>query len=388
MRRLLIAICTLATAAGSLLAVSPAPAGAAVPSTLDVVGHGYGHGRGMGQWGAYGYALQGWSYQQILGHYYGGTTPAGVSQSTVIPVHLVELDGYSAVTVVDAAGRHSVTAGSPAFTPAGGVAWVEGSWSGGSLWRPFLGQIQVLSNDTTINLVPIEDYVQGVVPAESPASWGVNGEASLEAQAVAARSYALAYLGGSSSICDNTWCQMYVGDPNPLQGPDGLHAAYGSYVSYSNEAEIYTAGQILECGSDTACGAPTQVARTEFSSSTGGYTAGGAFPAVVDAGDSVSPYHTWTATIPTSRIQALFPSVGTLQSVTVTQRNGLGDLGGRVLQVVLQGGAGRITLTGSEFAADLGLRSDWFAFTNAATSGGGTDGYWVVASTGAVYPFG
>ena len=41
---------------------------------------------------------------------------------------------------------------------------------------------------------PLESYVRGVVPAESPASWGVNGEAALQAQAVAARSYGLAYL--------------------------------------------------------------------------------------------------------------------------------------------------------------------------------------------------
>ncbi|MEG1073619.1 MAG: SpoIID/LytB domain-containing protein, partial [Ruthenibacterium sp.] len=38
---------------------------------------GYGHGVGMSQWGAYGYAKQaGWNYQQILQHYYPGTTLA------------------------------------------------------------------------------------------------------------------------------------------------------------------------------------------------------------------------------------------------------------------------------------------------------------------------
>ncbi|MEG2435130.1 MAG: DUF4214 domain-containing protein [Ruthenibacterium sp.] len=38
---------------------------------------GYGHGVGMSQWGAYGYAKDaGWNYQQILQHYYPGTTLA------------------------------------------------------------------------------------------------------------------------------------------------------------------------------------------------------------------------------------------------------------------------------------------------------------------------
>ena len=41
---------------------------------LAVTGHGWGHGLGMSQWGAYGYAHHGWTYQRILAHYYSGTT--------------------------------------------------------------------------------------------------------------------------------------------------------------------------------------------------------------------------------------------------------------------------------------------------------------------------
>jgi stage II sporulation protein D len=36
-------------------------------------GRGYGHGAGMCQWGAKGYADQGWAYRRILAHYYPGT---------------------------------------------------------------------------------------------------------------------------------------------------------------------------------------------------------------------------------------------------------------------------------------------------------------------------
>jgi len=36
--------------------------------------YGYGHGIGMSQWGAMLYAQQGWSYTDILTHYYSGTT--------------------------------------------------------------------------------------------------------------------------------------------------------------------------------------------------------------------------------------------------------------------------------------------------------------------------
>ena len=56
--------------------VVAAPAAQAYPSaTVSLTGHGYGHGRGMGQWGAFGYAYNGWSWQQIVGHYYSGSAP-------------------------------------------------------------------------------------------------------------------------------------------------------------------------------------------------------------------------------------------------------------------------------------------------------------------------
>lgn len=45
---------------------------------------------------------------------------------------------------------------------------------------------------TVINNVPLEDYIKGVVPAEMPSGWSFEAH---KAQAIAARSYALANLG-------------------------------------------------------------------------------------------------------------------------------------------------------------------------------------------------
>lgn len=45
---------------------------------------------------------------------------------------------------------------------------------------------------TIINNVPLDDYIKGVVPAEMPSSWQTEAH---KAQAIAARSYALANLG-------------------------------------------------------------------------------------------------------------------------------------------------------------------------------------------------
>jgi hypothetical protein len=77
MRRMLLALIGL----GLALAVS-APAAVARPLTADaravtattfvVSGRGWGHGVGMSQYGALGYAKDGWTYDQILGHFYTG----------------------------------------------------------------------------------------------------------------------------------------------------------------------------------------------------------------------------------------------------------------------------------------------------------------------------
>src|SRR5438552_17183552 len=55
----------------------------AAGSVLVVSGHGWGHGLGMAQWGAYGYAKHGWTYDRILAHYYVGTMLGPPSVSTV-----------------------------------------------------------------------------------------------------------------------------------------------------------------------------------------------------------------------------------------------------------------------------------------------------------------
>lgn len=50
---------------------------------------------------------------------------------------------------------------------------------------------------TVINDVGLEDYIKGVVPSEMPSSWELE---ALKAQAIAARSYALANLGKRASL--------------------------------------------------------------------------------------------------------------------------------------------------------------------------------------------
>jgi len=58
----------------------------------------------------------------------------------------------------------------------------------------------------------IEDYVKRIY--EVPNYWGGDGYAALKAQAIAARSYALAYTNnGQKSICTSEQCQVFKKDP-------------------------------------------------------------------------------------------------------------------------------------------------------------------------------
>ncbi|HZU78865.1 MAG TPA: hypothetical protein VE991_03020, partial [Acidimicrobiales bacterium] len=176
---------------------------------------------------------------------------------------------------------------------------------------------------------------------------------------------------GYADICDSTACQAYPGTANENALTDTAVTDTASVV-------------VLMPG-----GAP---AFTQYSSSTGGYTAPGTFAAVVDDGDSVclqnacNSHHSWQVQIPVSSVQSTFPQIGTLVSITVTQRNGLGDFGGRAQQVSISGTNGSTTVTGNTFAADFGLQSNWFNI--ASQPSGGVGGYWVVGSDGGIFSFG
>jgi SpoIID/LytB domain protein len=433
-------VTTLAMVAAMLVPVLSlsAPTASAYPSaTVDLTGHGWGHGRGMGQYGAYGYAKAGQPYTWILDHYYGGTTLGTVDPNSPLNVHLSAFDGRD--TIAQMTNAHlAVTWNGGSLGPQSGVRVVHNP--GGSLsvytgpgcagpWT--LAADNLVGTDVTFspqlpgdsiaemvqgcppdgsrhwyrgtlvaktgpaqtwNSLAVDQYVRGVVPQEEAASWGTSGgQEALKAQAVAARSYAVAYARASGAICD-TVCETYNGRAVSKSGAYRDLEGAGIFLSTSDAAVSATAGQVRMCAGSPGCPAGT-VASTEFSSSTGGYTAGGTFPAVVDDGDATpsNPNHSWSASVPVTTIQATFPSVGALQSITITQRNGLGDLGGRVQRVAITGSSGTATVTGAQFAADFGLRSDWFGPVpgNLRTaSSGGNDGYWLVGGDGGVFSFG
>ena len=430
---------TLGVGAPLTLMAPDASAAAATSTTVELVGHGYGHGIGMGQWGSLGYALGddagagNYTYGQILSHFYGGTTlgtlgtapaPAAFNDGNVI-VAMTENNGddliataaSGAVTVagVTAAATavlfHLIGPGSLYDVYVSGGCAGQGGWqlTGTGITEPTAvatnggpvelcqpgpsielhGALSAVATSTeqarTVNTLPLEQYVADVAPSESPSAWATLGGAGpqgqnwgfqqSEAQTVAARSYVeadpLGY-GGYADTCDQT-CQSYPG--MKYETPSSILAAAD------------TAGQVMVINGTST------VATTEYSASSGGYSTGAQFPAVVDAGDAIcisgsvcNPNHDWTVTLSDSAIAAAYPAIGAFSSLDVTSRNGDGDFGGRVNQLTLTGTSGSVTVTGSAFAAALNLKSNWFALADQPS--GGTAGYWLDSSTGGVFSFG
>ena len=420
---------------------------AAQAGTVTIDGYGWGHGNGLSQYGAYGYAVDhGWDWRQILNHYYSNTTEGSLSGGHQISVQLDTMGAADTIVVRQDGGLRTSATGATSATawlirPEGNQyrmfsgAGCAGPWSdhglhsttdvrvsypsdqgdtvhhsqllqvcepfGGRTW--YRGDIHARrgtqNEHRTVNVTTMERYLRGVVPRESPASWsGSDGNGpgmnALKAQAVAARSYAAAEARTSyAQTCDTTSCQVYAGafHSDPGGGP-------ASREDFRTDRAIWeTAGIVRMLG-----GSP---ARTEFSSSSGGWTSGRTFPAVQDLGDSTASNrnHTWRSQLKISAIEAKYPQIGHFTGIEVTQRNGIGPDGGRVLEVVIRGSAGQVSLTGHGFRAAFGamsnctsttgtqvcIKSDWFAprFAPAAAVAVADTGYWVARSDGTVVAF-
>ena len=236
MRRMLLVL----TGLGLALAVS-APAGVRAPSpttpaavtatTFLVSGRGWGHGVGMSQYGALGYAQDGWTYDQILGHFYTG---AELGPSPVARVRVLVAEAKAGVTVRssvpfrvrDVFGKtYPLPAGEVPLGPklrvavngtptelAGPILFLPGT-APLELDRAYRGQISVSATGQkldAVNILGLEQYLQGVVAQEMPSAWP---DEALKAQAVAARSYALAHRlsGKAFDLYADVRSQVYGG---------------------------------------------------------------------------------------------------------------------------------------------------------------------------------
>jgi stage II sporulation protein D len=313
----------------------------------------------MGQWGAEGYALQGYTYHEILDAYYPGTA---LSQTPVRRIRVLLADGQSSfavssgepITVVDKNGAtHQFPAGDTKLTttlpyPAP-LTLSPASGSLLTLYRAYRGKLVIsLVNGKlrAINLVGLQQYLYGVVPVEMPTSWL---PAALQTQAVAARSYALA--------------GRRAGLPYDVSASGQSYFGAGAETPQGDAAVNATNAQVLMYGD--------KVATTVYSSSTGGRTQsatdawGGGAPylvSVADPYDTISPWHNWGPVLVTGKdlAFALGGLSGKPVDATVT-RNGSKRVGQLHLTLRAQGSESGASFTGNNVAADLGLRSAWFS---------------------------
>jgi stage II sporulation protein D len=329
--------------------------------TLLLSGHGWGHGAGLSQWGAKGYADHGWTYDKILAHYYPGTQlgPAPVSQVRVLLVEgakSLRLASASPWSVLDGEGqKHDLAAGKltlgtglkvegnalpPPLTFEPGTTPLQ---LGGKGYRGELSvELGSAGKLVAIDVVGVEDYLKGVVPAEMPSTWATE---ALKAQAIAARSYALANRATAKpyDLYSDTRSQMYLG--------------VSAEAKATSAAIDATAGKVL-----TYAG---KVISAYFSSSSGGRTAAGSeafssgkpipWLASVDDPYDESPYKNWTQTIDGGKAAKALGLKGTVLDLKPV----LGP-SGRVVTATLSLPIGQSIVAGSQLRAALGLRSTWF----------------------------
>ncbi len=360
--RFSIVLAALVAVVATAASAQPAPT---VGEALFVVsGRGWGHGVGMSQYGAYGQALEGRTHDEILTYYYSGTE-LGKTGPKKLRVLLAE--GRAAVTlaspgpftVVDGTGaKHALPKRTltlrPGLTFKGPKGRVRGKspllvrpGKAGPLTldgSPYRGALELEAQDgylRVVNVVALEDYVQGVVASEMPFQWP---EEALEAQAIVARTYALANVlkGRPYHLYADVRSQVY-------RGVDGE-------TDRTNAAVRATTRKVVLYGG--------KVATTYYSSSSGGKTAsaldvfGTDVPYLVsrpDPWDSASPNHRWGPFLFGARtLQSKFGA-----DARVVDAVGVPTPSGRVKSLTLQTLAGATKVPASVLRTSLGLRSTY-----------------------------
>jgi stage II sporulation protein D len=342
------------------------------PATLVFSGHGWGHGVGLSQYGAYGYAQHGYTYDQIVAHYFPGTDlePAGsktirvllagaapsLTISSSMPFSITDSDGSShdlvnlSVTVTSSLkvdlgdGNGEVALSGPLQIAAGSKPLEYAGHQYRGTFRVFV----VGDKLRLVNHVGLENYLYGVVPCESPHDWPAE---ALKAQAVVARTYALGSIAPNADfdVYKDTRSQVYLGLSHEYpESTAAVKATSGESVYYDGE-----------------------LARTFFFSTSGGRTVAirDAWPkakrepylvSVNDPYDDTSPYHNWGPVTVSSRTLAKLLHIKGPVSDLKTKANA----SKRVATATIIGADDETSqVTGDSVKQALGLRSSWFRAT-------------------------
>ena len=299
------------------------PATARAGETMDIEGGGWGHGIGMSQYGAYGQALEGKTAEEIVAHYYSGSSTASLSNQvgsgnwvvtdpTPLWVGLLTHRTVFEFAAVD--GSLSVChsgSGGCAYTAEPGDTWRFVTVAGGKCrlqkngsyvspagpcrggiigMSPTGGKVELTDVEAGRNVfargavrirkpagadsfhialeIGLEQYMYGL--AEVPFYWH---QEALQAQALAGRSYAswrLISRGPEADFSDDRkatcWCHMYATTADQAYKGWANEAAAGSDAWKA--AVDGTAGKVITHPDASQA----NVVAAFYSSSTGGRT--------------------------------------------------------------------------------------------------------------------
>ena len=223
--------------------------------------------------------------------------------------------------------------------------------------RKYRGRIEIIREKkklTAINIVSIEAYLLGVVTCEMGPTKPAE---ALKAQAVAARSFAIAKAGFISEADNNSYYKM--NDTTDSQVYKGV--LYETEAGYN--AVKSTLGQVIKDKNGN-------IVQAFYFSTDGGATDSGAdmwsvssniFEPVFDIYETDPEVAPWIEDISLKEISETLKDhghdVGNVTSLNVTLRSE----GGRAMQVKISGSSGKITLSGNEFRSVFDLSSTKFS---------------------------
>ena len=194
----------------------------------------------------------------------------------------------------------------------------------------------LLSSLRVMNRLHVDDYLKGVVPGEMPDRFGVE---ALAAQAVAARSYALAEIGRRGWLYADQRSQVYGGLAAET------HVASEAIDHTSSQVLTYD-GSVITAWFHSTCGGATSPARLAFT-----YPPVGVFETSVPCPDCKhSPTWSWSRLLEGPRVcEALGLPVGPITAVSF-EPNTLPSI---PEQITVVAGGESVTVSARAFRASL-----------------------------------
>lgn len=264
------------------------------------------------------------------------------------------------ITVVAAGAHDGYVDGLRRFSTPASLTWPVGQAVGETLLlrmdsgllefdgRRYRGALRLAATAAgieVVNVLDVESYLRGVVPAEMAASWPLE---ALKAQAVAARSYTLTSLDPAAryDLCATDECQVYRGVAAEHPRSDAAIAATaGVVVSYQGAtARTYyhadSGGVVASSAEVWGSWSPYLLARTDAQANT--------------------PHRAWQVRLDGEALGRSLTAAGRdVGTVTGLRVVALSE-SGRVQEIEVAGTRGHVVLQGSELtrlARGWGLKS-------------------------------